>query len=181
MALKSGVMSGVMEKRDLKSVFKKADDFLDSVSSDSGAFYGYTKPGRGSGTTAVGHLAKMYLGLGKHDPGLERGADWMRHQGPTHENLYYSYYATQVLHHLGGDGWKDWNQKMRDPLVKAQAEGGHERGSWMFSGGDHGFKVGGRLYATAMATMMLEVYYRHMPLYKDETAKAVDIEAWDLE
>ncbi len=32
-------------------------------------------------------------------------------------------------------------------------------------GGDHGGKVGGRLYCTAMAAMTLEVYYRDMPIY----------------
>ncbi|MCG8587050.1 MAG: hypothetical protein MI757_20280 [Pirellulales bacterium] len=181
MALKSGVMSGVMSKKRLKPVFEKATDFLTGVSSDSGAFYGYLKPGRGSGTTAVGHLAMMYLGMGKENPGLQRGADWMAHKGPLTENMYYSYYAAQIMHHLGGERWKKWNEQMRDPLVKLQSKKGHERGSWMFSGGDHGYRSGGRLYATAMATMMLEVYYRHMPLYKDKTADAVNLEEWDLE
>jgi hypothetical protein len=181
MALKSGVMSGVMDKKDLKPVFQKADDFLTGVSSDSGAFYGYLKPGRLTGPTAVGHLSKMYLGLGKENPGLQRGADWLGSKGPMQENMYYSYYATQVIHHLGGQRWTEWNKEMRDPLVKKQVKDGHARGSWMFSGGDHGYRDGGRLYATAMAAMMLEVYYRHMPLYKDKTAKAVDLEAWDLD
>ena len=181
MALKSGVMGGVVEKKSLAPVFKKAGRFLDSVSADSGAFYGYTKPGRGTGTTAVGQLAKMYLGLGKEDPGLQRGSDWMSSKGPTHENMYYSYYATQVMHHMGGEKWKKWNKQMRDPLIAEQSKKGHQAGSWMFAGGDHGYKIGGRLYSTAMATMMLEVYYRHLPLYKDKTADAVDLDAWDLE
>ena len=30
---------------------------------------------------------------------------------------------------------------------------------------------GGRLYCTALATMILEVYYRHMPLYTDLSTK----------
>ncbi|NQT39801.1 MAG: hypothetical protein HQ581_20065, partial [Planctomycetes bacterium] len=37
--------------------------------------------------------------------------------------------------------------------------------------GDHGADRGGRLYVTAMSTMILEVYYRHMPLYQDQSTK----------
>jgi hypothetical protein len=48
--------------------------------------------------------------------------------------------------------------------VRTQATTGHERGSWFFQD-QHGLK-GGRLYTTAMCAMMLEVYYRHMPLYE---------------
>ena len=40
-----------------------------------------------------------------------------------------------------------------------------------FEGSDHGFGAGGRLYCTAMAAMILEVYYRHMPLYTDLSTK----------
>lgn len=49
-------------------------------------------------------------------------------------------------------------------MVKTQAVNGHERGSWHFK--DHHGDVGGRLYTTAMAALILEVYYRHLPLYQ---------------
>ena len=54
---------------------------------------------------------------------------------------------------------------MRDYLVQTQAEGGHQAGSWYFEH-KHSAK-GGRLYNTALAIMILEVYYRYMPLYRD--------------
>jgi hypothetical protein len=38
------------------------------------------------------------------------------------------------------------------------------RGSWMFEG-DHSNKVGGRFYSTCMACLILEVYYRYLPVY----------------
>ena len=34
-----------------------------------------------------------------------------------------------------------------------------------------GSPAGGRLYCTAMATMILEVDYRHLPLYNEQTIK----------
>jgi hypothetical protein len=63
---------------------------------------------------------------------------------------------------------------MKKRLLPTQARQGHEAGSW-YDGvaGDegHGPKVGGRLYCTAMATMILEVYYRHLPLYSSQSLK----------
>jgi hypothetical protein len=73
-----------------------------------------------------------------------------------------------MFQHTGGKGdmWKKWNTELRDFLVSSQAKDGHAVGSWNI-GGDHGSKAGGRLYSTSMATMCLEVYYRHMPIYKE--------------
>ena len=81
-------------------------------------------------------------------------------------NMYYNYYATQVMRHYEGEKWDKWNKVMRDWLVGSQEknEQSHLRGSWSMKG-DHGSEAGGRLYCTAMATMILEVYYRQMPIY----------------
>ena len=80
--------------------------------------------------------------------------------------MYYNYYATQVLHQYGGKHWKKWNSIMRDHLVNTQAKGGHADGSWATADA-HGQAAGGRLYMTCLAVMTLEVYYRHMPIYKE--------------
>ena len=39
------------------------------------------------------------------------------------------------------------------------------------TGGDFGADRGGRLYSTSLSTMILEVYYRHMPLYGKQAAE----------
>ena len=36
--------------------------------------------------------------------------------------------------------------------------------------GGHGAEAAGRLYCTSLATMILEVYYRHLPIYKNQSA-----------
>jgi hypothetical protein len=59
---------------------------------------------------------------------------------------------------------------MRDQLVNSQEKQGHMKGSWHVAG-DHGAERGGRLYVTSMATMILEVYYRHMPIYGKNAAE----------
>ena len=167
MALKSGHMAYLQVP---KGTILGAMKFLDSVQSESGAKYGYTGPGAGQATTAVGLLSRMFLGWKQDTPGLQRGIEFLDKTGPNMGNMYYSYYATQVVRHNEGEVWKRWNDRMRDPLVKSQEKDGVTAGSWHFQGGDHGFASGGRLYCTAMATMMLEVYYRHLPIYRKQAA-----------
>ena len=150
---------------------RRAFTFLDTVQANSGANYGYTEPGAGRATTAIGLLARMHLGWSRDNPALARGVRWLSQQGPSAGDMYYNYYATQVMRHWEGDAWKKWNKVMRDQIVQTQAAEGHEAGSWFTSGGDHGSRKGGRLYCTAMATMILEVYYRTMPLYKQASVE----------
>jgi hypothetical protein len=166
MGLKSGHMAFLSV--DPLSV-KRAVGFLDSVQSDEGSGYGYRGPGNSPPLTAAGLLCRMYLGWKKDHPALNRGLDRLAKLGPN-TNLYYDYYGTQVMHHVEGDRWVSWNTKMRDMLVKAQAQQGHEAGSWFegFEAG-HGPHVAGRIYTTSLATMILEVYYRHLPLYSGQS------------
>ena len=73
------------------------------------------------------------------------------------------------MRHWEGEEWDRWNNRLRDPLVNSQSKEGHTKGSW-FVAGSHRAERGGRLYCTSMATMMLEVYYRHMPIYGKDAA-----------
>ncbi|MFH1265882.1 MAG: prenyltransferase/squalene oxidase repeat-containing protein [Planctomycetota bacterium] len=169
MALKSGHMADL---RVPARTVMKASSFLDSVQANDGAHYGYTEPTAGAeATTAVGLLSRMYLGWKKDNSALERGVKWISDKGPSKNNMYYNYYATQVMRHWEGDPWKKWNSVMRDQLISSQTQKGHEEGSWFMPAG-HVSDGGGRLYCTAMATMILEVYYRHLPIYRKPSADA---------
>ncbi len=147
-----------------------ATRFLDSVQTDGGAKYGYTKPGGGNATTAIGLLGRMYLGWKCDEAALRRGVAHLAQIGPSNGNMYYNYYATQVLFHYGGENWSKWNRSLRDYLVETQAKQGAEAGSWFFAEGDHGAQRGGRLYCTALAALILEVYYRYPPLCRQTAA-----------
>ena len=171
MALKSAQMAYL---RVPHTTLRRTGYFLDSVAGERGAVYGYTKPeARRPATTAIGLLCRMYLGWTRQTAPLVRGVKGLDKLGPSTDksdmrnNMYYNYYATQVMHHFGGSPWRRWNAVMRDYLVETQSRQGHEVGSWYFDGADHGSSAGGRLYCTAMAAMILEVYYRHMPLYRE--------------
>ncbi len=168
MALKSAYLSYL---RVPKNTITLANKFLDSVQAgEYGSQYGYTGPATNrQATTSIGLLCRMYLGWKKDHPGLLEGVDYLSNTAPSKTNMYYNYYATQVMHHMGGDEWKKWNSVMRDQLVGSQATGGHERGSW-FMRDPHGSQ-GGRLYCTSMAAMILEVYYRHLPIYRKRSTE----------
>jgi len=167
MALKSGQMAYLRVPPD---VFDRVGHYLDGVAAERGAFYGYQTSNHDDTNTAVGLLCRMYLGWQRYNAALERGVYHLRKVGPSKTNMYYNYYATQVMHHWGGEPWQRWNLQMRDYLIDTQADEGHESGSWYFE--DRHGKSGGRLYNTAMAIMTLEVYYRHLPIYTDA---AVDL------
>jgi hypothetical protein len=165
MAIKSGQMAYL---RVPPYTIDGASRFLDSVAMDQGAGYGYVNNFAGSeATSAVGLLCRMYLGWKRDNPALVRGAQTLSALEPSASNMYFNYYATQVLHHFEGPLWVKWNDKMRDYLVRSQSDRGHETGSWFFDGDRHGGRQGGRLYTTCMAAMTLEVYYHHMPLYSN--------------
>jgi hypothetical protein len=146
-----------------------ADLYLDSVQHDGGSRYSYQA--RGGPThvmTAEALLCRMYLGWTKDRPGLRRGVEWLseNHLPSEHRpDIYYWYYGTQVMHHHGGPEWEAWNLTMRDVLCESQETGGHAAGSWSPSGHPHG-SAGGRIYVTALSICTLEVYYRHLPIFR---------------
>ena len=166
MALKSGHMANLVVP---PLTVHRASLFLDSVQSEDGATYGYVGISGTEATAAIGILCRMYLGWKKDNPDMQKGAEFLSRHGPSGANLYYNYYATQVMRHWEGETWDNWNRQMRDQLVHAQAKQGHEDGSWFSGTGDTGAGGGGRLYCTAMATMILEDYYRHLPLYRPQS------------
>jgi hypothetical protein len=171
MALKSGQMSGLEVDDSKNPTLAKATKFLNSVQTADGGGYGYTDAGATPAMTAVGLLCRLYLGTGPKNSGILNGVAYLRKTPPGATNsMYYYYYATQVLHHVGGEAWEAWNPKMRDLLISKQDKGNtpnrkHLKGSWNPAGDVHG-GAGGRLMITSLSVLTLEVYYRHLPLYR---------------
>lgn len=147
---------------------EKVTKFIDSVGLEDGTRYVY-QPGdrlNGPAMTAEALLCRQYLGWSRDDPRLKRGVEYLLENpiGKDQQNVYYWYYATQVVHHMEGEAWQRWNEVMRQHLPRTQLKTGGEAGSWdpdMDAWGS----AGGRLYVTCLSTYMLEVYYRHLPIY----------------
>lgn len=166
---------------------KKAVEFLDKVASGEGkSVYAYRadSPGApGSALTAIGLWSRYHFdGWTADTPGMKAGVAGLTvanrrprsragaKAGDVLPDVYHFYYATQVLHRIGGDAWTDWNEGkagadgarpggLRDWLVGTQAADG----SWAADRGQIGDHCG-PLGTTALALLMLETPYRYVPL-----------------
>lgn len=183
-AIKSAQMAGLDVPAD---AFRRIDGWLDLAEAGGGRyvynpFADRNRPEQAEGLrpslamTAEAMLMRMYLGRGRGDAGLAQGADWLYGNLPEMgtpqrplRDCYYWYYATQAMFHLQGEHWVRWNEKMRLALEPTQVAGGPWAGSWhpQKPVRDRWGHAGGRLYVTAMHLLMLEVYYRVLPLYQE--------------
>jgi hypothetical protein len=89
------------------------------------------------------------------NPELGRQQGW--------EYIYYWYYRTLVTFQMQGKAWRDWNRKIRPYLVTSQRTKGHAAGSWTAID----YTAGGTVYSTALCVLMLETYYRYLPMAGD--------------
>ncbi len=124
--------------------------------------------------TAIGMLCRAEI---KHDPKdevVKAGLGILAADLPAWDpgrlgnDYYYWYYGTLAMFQADGPGsdgahgaWKKWEEAVRNALVLHQRseEDGCARGSW--DADDRWGFEGGRVYATAMNTMTLEIYYRY--------------------
>jgi len=167
MAMQSARMAGLEVPTPM---LQRVSGYLDSVSHESGSFYGYRPQSAATASmTAEGLLCRQYLGWSQTDSRLRIGAKYLTKNLPDWDDrdAYYWYYATQVCHHMEGKFWRTWNNKMKVLLPANQVEKGRERGSWDPRGDEWGDE-GGRLFVTCLSTFMLEVYYRHLPIYQTD-------------
>ncbi|WP_435016435.1 prenyltransferase/squalene oxidase repeat-containing protein [Tundrisphaera sp. TA3] len=161
------------------NVLKGCSHYLDLAAGDrNGTAYGYM-PGRPPTPTmnAEGLLCRQYLGWTRDKPALVKGVNavWGELQMSGERNIYYWYYATQLLHNMQNKAWRQWNPKIRDGLVATQIGGdGCDRGSWspFLPQPDRWGLRAGRVYETALSVLTLEVYYRFLPLYRPSVAEA---------
>ncbi|MCP4889604.1 MAG: hypothetical protein GY904_23725 [Planctomycetaceae bacterium] len=129
--------------------------------------------------TAVGMLMRMYSGWSRENPAMQSASEYLLEFSPQNgtfrspqRDTYYWYYATQVMFHMGGETWYQWNRSLNPLLLEGQIKTGPLTGSWdpMRPVPDRWAIHAGRLYVTTMNLLNLEVYYRHLPIY-DDTAE----------
>jgi hypothetical protein len=172
MALKSGQMASLSVD---PAVLERAKRFLDSLCSSgaegtgNGGRFGYTLAGDFTPTrSAVGLLCYQYLGVQQSDPVMVNGTAYLMENLPRpsgDDEVYYWYYATQVMYNQLGPNWDTWNRAVRKRLVDSQCREGCGAGSWDPKSDEWG-RRGGRVMQTALSTLTLEVYYRYLPLYQ---------------
>jgi hypothetical protein len=160
MALRSGELAGLDVP---PATWQRARHFLDSVAADGGTAYGYQRPARQPTPSAIGLVCRLYGDWSRHDGRIIEGAEWLAAVGPSMDDMYYNYYAAQVLHHSDSPYWPAFRQKLRHRLEASQATSGHEAGSWSFP--DVHTQPGGRLCDTALTLLILELDDRRLALF----------------
>jgi hypothetical protein len=170
-ALRSGRGAGITIPG---GVLKGCKRYLDLAAADEHrTTYSY-QPGRGASPvmTAEALLSRQLLGWERKYPPLVKGSSMIAEHLETSDvrNIYYWYYATQLLHNMKNKDWETWNQKVREGLIGMQIKDGTcANGSWDpdFPAADLWGQRAGRLFTTSLSILTLEVYYRYLPLYRD--------------
>ena len=159
----------------LEAAESRVAQFLQSVSSGAAGGLAAYRPGeRPSLTmTAEALYCRMLLGLPPDHPAAAEALDLIARTPPdrSQPNAYAWYYATLASFHAGGPQWDRWNRSLQAALLPLQRrDGSVADGSWDPDPvwGGHG----GRVYATALASMTLEVYYRHLPMHRQAARMA---------
>ncbi len=165
MALKSARLAGAEVSLD---AFRSASRWLERVADvQSPGRYAY-QPGRPitPSMTAEGLFVQQLLGREHDHPHSRDAVKYVSEQLPdwtAGANTYYWYYATLALFQHQGEAWRAWNERLSSELLAHQRRDGAAAGSWDPVG--EWAPIGGRVYQTAICTLMLEVYYRYLPLY----------------
>ncbi len=111
--------------------------------------------------TPGGSLCYQQWGKGKRSL-TRKGIKWMTENNDfdykVHGNLYMHYYASQAMINEGGATWSKYNKKTMVNLAENQTPDG----SWPLPG-KAGHGMSSDHYATCLATLMMEVYYRFLP------------------
>jgi RNA polymerase sigma factor (sigma-70 family) len=164
MALKTAQAAGLDVPA---AALKNAKVFLNSCGNDDEG-YSYTPGGASTmRLTAVGLMSRQHLeAWGPKNERMTKAVDaFIKTNAPDRHDVYYTYYATNVMFQLGGKSWREWNEKMRAFLVQNQDKNdkGEHFGSWSPDRDPWG-RAGGRLMITSLNLLTLQVYYRHAPL-----------------
>lgn len=186
MALKSAKVAGLNVPSES---FEGARNWFDSVTDDSYYRAGYMKRGDSGSRlvglegkfapseamTAVAMTSRVFMGEEPTKSQYIKGGaqllsqnlpEWEDGEGKAESKIdfYYWYYGTMAMFQVGGESWKAWNGKMKKALVDSQKTKGCEDGSWEPI--DAWSSEAGRVYATAINILSLEIYYRYEKVFK---------------
>lgn len=180
-ALRSADLAGLTVP---KATLKGSANYLNFAATDSKKItYAYQPGGPATPVmTAEALVARQLMGWPREHPSLVKGASRIAAdlRKSNQRNIYYWYYATQLLHNMRNKDWERWNPVVREALIATQISGDScARGSWdPFSPErDRWGASGGRLFQTSLSVLTLEVYYRYLPLYRTADQEGMEASA----
>ena len=161
MALRSARNTGIKVP---KECIERAIQYVKNSCLPDGSFtYMLPSASRGSYALLSAGLSSLY-GTGQYDcPELKRALVRFRAETPrnvsrrgpiSHYYFYAHYYAAQAAYHAGGTYWGAYYPAVLRELLATQAA----NGSWPSTFGE--------TFATAMACLIVQLPYQHLPIYQ---------------
>jgi len=171
-ALKAALIAGA-SNQGLKEAIDRGVEELKKFQHEETGMFSYSDPDRGKmSITGVAVLCLQLAGKAK-DSATRKGLQALKQaeinwQKPMEWPMYSWYYITQAKFQAGGGDWDSWNPRFALEIMKNQ----RDDGSWITAGENLGEEFHGKetsygpVYATTLAALTLQVYYRFLPTYK---------------
>ncbi len=179
-AMKAAYIGGA-ENANLHEAMEKSVEDMKSAQKEDGSFY-YSQIGSSHSSdniTAVAVLSMQLLGHGG-EATVKKGlsalsstkCNW---KDPPEWPMYGWYYISQAKFHQGGAHWTSWNNQFAPQFIRNQ----NPDGSWNSAGVSMKKGTTGRedmhpVYATTLAALTLQVYYRFLPTYQPIDTEKID-------
>lgn len=179
-AMKAAYIGGA-ENTGLHEAMDKAIQDMKSVQKEDGSFY-YSHVGSSHSTDSITGVAVLSMQLLGHggDSEAKKGLSALKDakcnwKNPPEWPMYAWYYISQAKFHQGGAHWTSWNNQFAPQFIRNQ----NKDGSWNSAGlnmkkGSTGRENMHPVYATTLAALTLQVYYRFLPTYKPIETEAID-------
>lgn len=152
----------------------KAIAYVKSCAHPNGGFTYQTGGSPNHQMSAAGTLSLQLLRTSEdepEDPSIQKALDYLApteikwQGGPVQYFYYFHYYAIQGHYQAGGKYWNDWHPRIRQLLLDKQ----NVDGSWDVPPGtaeNEGVVGPNKVYWTAMASLVLEIYMHFLPAYQ---------------
>ncbi|MFH1230466.1 MAG: prenyltransferase/squalene oxidase repeat-containing protein [Planctomycetota bacterium] len=181
-------LASILDMPGVEYALYKSRQWLCDVTDDNG-FVGYQSlldyPNGPYALTAAGSIAYLWIDSlpimksDKQDDVIKKRLDGLHRKqiDLLTENLprvgkisiendfYYCYWGSMAMispppdgQVVGNSEWEKWNAQIKEILIKSQSE----TGNWQVN--DKWGMFGGQLYATTIAVLTLQVYYRYPPM-----------------
>lgn len=180
LALKAAKTGGLKVPED---AFEGAQNWFKRATGPNGAV-GYKSAGGGSSyipaqkgkfnevpcMTAVSVVCRIFAGEKSSQRQIKQGVSLLMKSLPSKKsdhsltNYYYWYYASYAMFQVGGQKWKKWSKPIFKLMIDSARKNGCEKGS--YDPVSEWSIAGGRVYATAINLLTLEVVKRYKRIKK---------------
>jgi hypothetical protein len=142
-------------------VLQNAIDYVKKCQNKDGGIRYSIQGGQTSSVALTSAGAEVFMMAGRYETEeAKKAADYLKKyldpkQTIGYHDFYTNFYGSQAMFQIGGEYWERYFTAMRDRLLTQQISDGSWRGDDV-----------GSTYRTAIATMILSLPYRYLPIFQ---------------